>query len=190
MNNIKIYKNKLRNIKDNYQPPVPQYQELNIEPMEYKSGIVPPNTPMIKSQDVANRNRQFSIREDNVSQVVLPNINKVPQQTWSSLDGEIIDDVFDQSHKMIDNNFYIEEVDPTKEDNDQSFISIVNDLKNDHYLLFLYGEAICSGPVEEIETEARALIFGEHVLCNGEPISEENIVVLKKIQIKVGVFLQ
>jgi hypothetical protein len=196
MNNVKVYKNKLRNVKETYQPPVLQYQELGVVPLEYKSGIVPPNTPVIKPQEAANRNRIPSVRAESANQVVLPNI-RPPQQTWAALDGDLFDETYNQPKEMVDNNnFYTEEAFGYSEEEDgnqdaaHNLLSVVNELEDDSYLLLVHGDTICSGPVEEIESEARALIFGEHALCNGEPISEESIVVLKKIKIKVGVFLQ
>lgn len=188
MNNVKIYKNKSRNFKDEYKAPVPQYQELGVTPTEYKSSIIPPHSPVIKPQEPINRNREPSIRL-NTAEV---------KQSWASLDGNIIDDNFarNQSQQLIDNNdFYTEEAFDSLEEGEnhntaQNLFSAVNELDDDSYLLLVHNEPICSGPISEIENEVRSLIFGEHSLCNGEPISEESIIVLKKIKIKVGVFLQ
>ena len=197
MNKVKVYKNSSRNAKETYKRPVPQYQELNVEPVEYRSGIVPSHTPVIKPQEQANRNRHVSVRVENPTPVALPNISKAPQQTWAALDGEVLEDDFEQRHTIVDNNeFYTETAIgySVEEDGDpdaaHNLLSVVTELEDDSYLLLVHGDTICSGPVEEIEDQARALIFGEHDLCNGEPIAEESIVVLKKVKIKVGVFLQ
>lgn len=197
MKNIKVYKNQNRNIKETYEAPVPQYQSLGVEPIEYKSSIVPPNTPVIKPNEAANRNRQPAVRQEVVQAypVVLPDIkNTAP--TWSSLDGDIVDDVFEnqENNQIIDNNdFYTDKAFGYQSDGDQlssnDLLSVVNELDTDSYLLLVRGEPICSGPLQEIEEQTKTLIFGDHELSGGEPMPEEDLIVLKKVKIKVGVFL-
>lgn len=196
---VKIYKNKQRAEKEVYKPYVPQYKVLDVEPLEYKSSLVPMNTPVIRPTEAASRNRQPAIRREpsiEEQQAILPSVAQI-QQTWSSVDGDIVDDAFDDDGTpMIDNNdFYTDEslgnepqVNRSQASSD-NLADIVNDLDVDSYLLLVKGEAICSGPIEEIEDQTRALIFGEHDLCGGEPIPEEDLIVLKKLKIKVGVFL-
>lgn len=186
---IKLYKNQNRNIPETYERYVPQYQLLGVEPEPYRSAIVPPNTPVIKPNEAAARNRSTSIRQPE---------QDVPQQTWSSVDNVIVDDVFDEeNYQVIDNNeFYTAEalgisndVSDLSGNQSSNLLDVVQDLEIDSFLLLVRGEPICSGPLEEIEDQTRALIFGEHDLCNGEPIPEEDLIVLKKTRIKVGVFL-
>lgn len=196
---VKIYKNKQRAVKEVYKPYVPQYKVLDVEPLEYKSSLVPINTPVIRPTEAANRNRQPATRREpsiEEQQAILPSVAQI-QQTWSSVDGDIVDDAFDNDGTpMIDNNdFYTDEslgnepqVSRSQTSSDD-LSDVVNDLDVDSYLLLVKGEPICSGPIEEIEDQTRALIFGEHDLCGGEPIPEEDLIVLKKLKIKVGVFL-
>lgn len=66
---------------------------------------------------------------------------------------------------------------------------IISDLNDEEYLLLVSGVAICSGPVEEIQEQVSALLFGEHELCDGQPIDLNDIIVIKRVQIKTGVFL-
>ena len=73
--------------------------------------------------------------------------------------------------------------------NDQFLPSILQQLDEDDYLLLVNGECSCSGPSEYVQEQARLLVFGEHESCNGEPIPVSNIVVLKRVAIKVGLFL-
>jgi len=73
---------------------------------------------------------------------------------------------------------------------EDELLSIVSDLQEELYLLIVSGAAICSGPKEEIEDQARAFIFGEHQLCEGNPTPIEEVLVLKKVKIKVGLFLE
>lgn len=196
---IKIYKNKHRSEKEVYQKYVPQYKALEIEPTEYKSGLVPLNTPVVRPNEAANRNRQPAIRQEpsiEEQQSILPSAVNM-QQTWSSVDN-ILDeeDVIDDTPMIDNNNFYTEESlgNKPQTNRDQSLdndlTNIVNDLGVDSYLLLVKGEPICSGPIEEIEDQTKALIFGEHDLCGGEPIPEEDLIILKKLKIKVGVFLE
>jgi hypothetical protein len=49
---------------------------------------------------------------------------------------------------------------------------------------------LCSGPKEEIEDQARALVFGEHEMCDGNPVPVDDIVILKRVKVKVGLFLE
>jgi hypothetical protein len=193
---IKIYKNKLRNNSELVQPYVPQYQILGIEPQEYRGGDVPVNTPIAIPSEAANRNRQPGIREIEIpKQIPLPNVGM--GQTWASLDGNILDDVFNQdTEELIDNNeFYTENavgISPRIDRNQvisDDLLNVVEDLEIDSYLLLVKGEPICSGPIDQIEDETRALIFGEHNLCDGVPVPEEDLIVIKRIKIKVGVFL-
>lgn len=67
---------------------------------------------------------------------------------------------------------------------------ILEDLEEGTYLLIVNGVAVCSGPSEEIQDQARALVFGEHELCDGSPIPAEDLVILKRATIKVGLFLE
>ena len=68
-------------------------------------------------------------------------------------------------------------------------ISILQDLEEGSYLLLANGIAVCSGPLEDIQEQASALVFGEHDLCAGNPIPVEDIVILKRAVIKFGLFL-
>jgi hypothetical protein len=77
----------------------------------------------------------------------------------------------------------------TEESRDDLF-GIVEDLEEGTYLLIVNGVAVCSGPADEIQDQARALVFGEHELCDGEPIPAEDLVILKRATVKVGLFLE
>lgn len=147
----------------------------------------------------------------------VPNVGNNMEHTWSTVNDEIVDDMqLDPNHPMVDNNDYVsakalglpEDVMPQPK-RDASFLSqhelshimkqeqsqddlftVVQDLEEGSYLLIVSGVPVCSGPAEEIQDQARALVFGEHELCDGNPIPAEDIVVLKRAQIKVGLFLE
>lgn len=143
----------------------------------------------------------------------VPNVGNNMEHTWSAVNGDIVDDMeLDPNHPMVDNNDYVsasalglpEEVPQPKpfltqnelthimkqEQSQDDLFSIVQDLDEDYYLLIVNGVAVCSGPVEEIQDQARALVFGEHELCDGNPIPTEDIIILKRAKIKVGLFLE
>lgn len=149
----------------------------------------------------------------------LPNVGNNVEQTWSSVDGGlVIDDItelVDSDQTMVDNNEYVSaaalglpedsvEVEQFVEE-PQSFLTqdqlkealeqdeltgIIKDLQEDEYLLLVSGQAICSGSQEQVEEEARLLVFGEHEVYGGNPVSVDDIIVIKRTKIKVGVFLE
>ena len=71
-----------------------------------------------------------------------------------------------------------------------SLLAVVQDLEEGSYLLIVNDVPIISGPLEEVQEQATAMVFGEHELCEGQPVDIEDIVVLKRISLKVGLFLQ
>ena len=73
---------------------------------------------------------------------------------------------------------------------DEYLSAVVKNLEEDEYLLVVDGAAICSGPMDEIQEQARALVFGEHPLCGGNPMPIDDIIVLKRTKVKVGLFLE
>lgn len=216
---VKTYKNPSRQTPEAYKKYVPQYKLSNIEPELVKSSVVPENTPVVKTQQLAEnpRLRNQAVRQpyaEAVSSPIgagkgqVPNVGNNMEHTWSSINGQIVDDLEEEyqtspDNPMIDNN---DEVTPTALgvpdhyfDNRQSFHQtvqeddiplILKDLEVGSVLLLVKGTAICSGPSEEIEDQVRALIFGEHEMCDGVPVDSEDIIVLKKLKMKVGVFLE
>jgi hypothetical protein len=67
--------------------------------------------------------------------------------------------------------------------------AIVKQLDEEEYLLLVDGESICSGSLDYIQEQTRLLVFGEHEIYNKNPVSVDDIIVLKKVAIKIGVFL-
>ena len=74
--------------------------------------------------------------------------------------------------------------------NEDGLSGIIKELQEDDYLLLVSGHAVCSGPQEQVEEEARLLVFGEHEAYGGNPVSIDDIIVIKRTKIKVGVFLE
>lgn len=212
MNNdkIKLYKNPARQKPEPWKPYTPQYQLEGVDPVEYKSSVVPPNVAQVKPVPTMDNPR---VRTQPYAEVVpspvgigrgpVPNIGNNMEHTWSGVDGQIIDDVSEEyetspDHPMIDNNGFVTNealrVPPDYFEpqivHEDDVAPVIKDLDAGAYLLLIKGVPICSGPLEEIEDQARALIFGEHELCDGEPVPEDDLIVLKKLKLKVGVFLE
>jgi hypothetical protein len=224
---VKLYKNPKRNSPEDGVPYVPQYVVLGKEPAEYKSAVLPDTVKVVdKPQEDNPRGRRVAIRQPYAESVPspvgrgrgpIPNVGNNVEHTWSSVDGDIVDDFtddgsFDPNHPMIDNNDFVSPaerlpmLDEVKEPphkrftSDQDFekisaseddlLSVVLDLEEGSYLLMISGVPICSGPKEEIEDQAKALIFGEHEMCAGNPIPDDDIVIIKRVPIKIGLFLE
>ena len=123
----------------------------------------------------------------------------------------------DPNHPMVDNNDYVtplsigmgtseelpmlDEVSspPAKQfvvpqstitTSEDDLFPVVNDLEEGAYLLIVSGVSVCSGPMEEIQEQARALVFGEHEMCEGNPIPDGDIIIIKRVPIKIGLFLE
>lgn len=229
----KFYKNPARNNQPTYKPYVPHYQLEGIEPTKYNSGAIPANTPIARPEPLPMDNPRASrplIRQPYAEAVASPlgrgtappNVGNNVEQSWSSVDGHLIDDLsnetLDPTHPMIDNNEFMTdtalggfksgidarsvptnlasgqvkiEQEPTSQTTDNSeLFSIISNLEEDTFLLMAGGTPLCSGPKEEIEELAQSLIFGEHELCDNQPIPQEDIIILKKVKIKIGLFLE
>lgn len=199
-NKVKFFKNSNRSAQDKFEPYVPQYQILGVEPEEYKSPILPEGTLVAKS-NVGNPRTKSSNNS-------IPTVGNM-DRTWSSLDGDVSEnlDNLTMSHEMVDNNDYVSDpsleesdevseessdtfVDSSKEDASNIPLNVLKELEDSTYLLVVNGAFFSSGAMPEIEDQVKSLVFGEHPMCQGIPISLENIMVLKKVAIKVGIFLE
>lgn len=233
---VKIYKNPQRSEQEQRKTYTPQYQIIGVEPEEYKSAIATgtpvaaPRTPVVPTPSDNPRTRKPGIRQDYAETAtspigrgrgLVPNVGNNMEHTWSSVDGEIVDDVsLDGNHPMVDNNEYVSDaalglsqnfreelpaLDEVKVPQTKKFVQppvaaaapdtddvvpILYDLAEGDYLLLVNGVAVCSGPVEEIQEQARLLVFGEHEMCDGSPIPVDGVVVVKRVPIKVGLFLE
>jgi hypothetical protein len=72
----------------------------------------------------------------------------------------------------------------------EDLLPVLADLEADAYLLIVAGVPVCSGPKEEIEDQAMALVSGEHEMCDGNPVPIDDIIILKRVKVKVGLFLE
>lgn len=255
---VKIYKNPERSRTTTYTPYVPQYQQLGVEPEEYRSPLTPGyNIPKPSPGSKDNpRTPRAHIRQQPYAEAVpspigrgkgpIPNVGNNMEQTWSGVDGEIVDDIsgVDPDRPMVDNNEFVsaaalglpddsdmeeelpaldEAMNPPRkkfttqshnvpeyeesvsEETEKSFLTenelqnalkeeytttVIKQLEEEDYLLLVSGTVVCSGPSEYIQEQTRSMVFGEHEWYHGNPVSVDDIIVLKRIKIKVGVFLE
>lgn len=229
-NKVKFYKNPNRSQTEQRQTYTPQYKIIGVEPEEFKSAIVPDNAlSVVKTPQTSDnpRTRKPGIRQPyaeatnspiGAGRGPVPNVGNNMEHTWSSVDGELVDDMLsvDDNHPMIDNNQFVtsealglpEELStldevktpPAKIFNPQSTVTstsdiddvlpILHNLTEGAYLLLVSGVAICSGSIEDIQEQARLLVLGEHTLCGGNAIPVDDILVIKRVIVKVGLFLE
>lgn len=62
-------------------------------------------------------------------------------------------------------------------------------VNKDEYYLFIGSDFIQSGTFSEIERLASDLVSGNHEINSQRDVSPDSIIVFKKINIKIGVFL-
>jgi hypothetical protein len=115
--------------------------------------------------------------------LTIPNVGNV-QNTWIGFDGRTLDDEGNQTEiinrPMIDNNNIEEGAD----------IPIgLEAMGKDDVVLIVKGEVISVDKLDFIEKEVEALIYEQHPLSKDNNITVDDIIVLKRIPIKVGVFL-
>lgn len=188
---IKIYKNPFREIGEEQKSYVPQYQILGKIPGEIGAFPAAVATNQLPTD---NPRASKSVIRHSSSINSLPNIGN-NMDTWASFEEEGSD--LDPNHAMIDNNEFVSipliedkviNYTSNKADN-EDILSSLESLKENDYLLIVDGTVICSGELEKVQTEAGDLLFGDHILCDGKAVPIENIIVIKKAQIKVGLFL-
>jgi hypothetical protein len=223
---IKTYKNPARS-RDNEdvvrQPYVPQYQVLGLDPKEHETKTFPANILIMQGGSSANdnpRTRRPSVRMPyaevaNVSSQIgndpIPNVGNSLEQTWSAIDGEIIDDITGEVVPVLESNIIqnddyvqVEKISDKKEvvpDEQKLFMTkddllevvdedINNDLLNipdNQYILILKGKIFHIGSMKDVENLVSAMVFGEPPY---EAVPIEDIIVLKKIKLKIGLFLE
>jgi hypothetical protein len=74
--------------------------------------------------------------------------------------------------------------------NSDDLVPVLAGMDEDAYLLIVSGVPVCSGPKEEVEKITEALASGEHEMCEGNPVSLDDLIILKRVKIKVGLFLE
>lgn len=197
---VKFYKNIERGkSNDTTKAYTPQYQILGIEPEQIKSATVPTGTLIAKNNSDNPRTKNIGLQQPLLKTEVatnksIPTVGHNRDYTWSGVDHQLIDDLeIDNSTNIIDNNDYVSDQalgisSSIKEKN--NIVDTLHSLSVQSYILLVQDAVICQGNLEKVQDVAKKLVFGEHEICDGEPVSIDDIVVLKKISIKLGLFLE
>lgn len=203
-----------------FKPYVPQYKVRGLEPEYIASATVPDTVnrinamkrPMPRSMEnprirptpsISNNVPYAEVPAEFMSSGSIPNVGNNIENTWGpneevfDMDQDLAQTV--PSHLLVDNNQFDERnyanipdmLEPPPTERDLTVYEEELDTKTSgEYILVVKDNIISSGNLEEIESEVKQLVFGEHPLCHENEISTDDIVVLKKMKIKVGVFLE
>jgi len=124
----------------------------------------------------------------------LPNVGNNVEQMWASLDEDIMDDLSEEDKlKIIDNNEYVTDQALGLSGHNQKqqlLFNTLKELEEGEYLLLVGNTSVCSGTLEGVQEQARMLAFGEHPLCQGSLASIDDLLIVKRVKIKIGVFLE
>jgi hypothetical protein len=167
-----IIRNPNRNNKPEYQAYEPEWVRLGKQPIQMPRKTV----PLVKSS------------------------KKIDNPDFSSVDGRIFDDngneiTVEQGH-IIDNNDYVfpppnivAKVIPAEEENTtQEEQSVQGQPKVGEYILLVSGKIVHTGSIQQVESIARTILYGENESFQ-EEVKVDDIVVLKRVGINVGIFI-
>jgi len=193
---------------------IPNYKLMGLTP---QAGNISPPVAVVIPVPKTEAEIQETLNNPRISRTAIPyavpghspmgtgkspmlNVGNNMEHTWSSVDNEIIvDDLnlqnasMSEDKEMIDNNDFVSNEalglpsEPKKE---------VIDKKNSNYtpncigeyILFVKGKIIYEGTLDNVQEEVRKIIFGANELYNTSSV--DDIEVLKRIKIKIGVFLE
>lgn len=182
-----------------------------IEPLTKNAPFVQRTAPKFRPLPTISRNVPFAEEGSaTLGHAPLPNVGNNVENTWAGM--EFIEDdglsEIDVNRKMIDNNdddprnygnipkvlksapAPKEEAPPQKEPDSEPRSNVLQDLEANDYVLLVKGEVIAMGVLLDIQEEVRALVFEEHPLSEITPVTIDDIIVLKRVKIKVGVFIE
>ncbi len=153
--------------------------------------------PVLRQDAPIGRNVPFAEVAAPAKHLGIPNVGNNIENTWAGIDGDIIDDIglseYSGTRKMLDNNDYVDIESMAMQTPSISVPEEIPspgiDLQDDEYLVAIDDTIIATGSLDMIQQEVRELIFGDHALCDGQQIPVEDIIVLKRIKIRVGVFV-
>jgi hypothetical protein len=205
----KIFPNPNRKRQVIHTPYQPEYRRWGVEPIQApnsnpfnikgKALVIDSNKNTSKwtPKAVARDNVPYASPPTNyVSNVPVPNVGNNVENIWSSIDNTVVDDIgLEENTQMVDNNdFYPEyamggsvEAVMTEPTMPQSQDGI--NLQTNEYLIAIDGQIISTGSLEAVQDEIRQLVFGEHPLSIEAAVDVNDIIVLKRVNIKMGVFL-
>ena len=173
------------------EPYKPEYMKLNIKPTEMN----PPNVDgdgVVLSETPFSNKRQTLRNKEKLSTMI--NVGNNHDHVWTSIDGTYFDEngnevKLDPNQKMIDNNYIDEEIPVIKNKKAPQKKNKTNDkIEPGDFILMLSGKIVTTGTIEHVQNEVAKIIFNEETDIHN--VDLEDIVVLKRIKIKVGVFLE
>ncbi len=147
---------------------------------------------------LSRKNTKPLIRQELES---IPNINN-QEQSWVSITG--VTDTVSPELTIDNNEFYTDEAlkninnayntpnikkQAQKEEKDDLYKFLAS-LEDDEYLLFINGIPVCSGYLLDIQDQAEKFVSGSHELSLNNPIDLDDILIIKKVKIKFGLFLE
>lgn len=218
MSNSKLIKNQERGKTTPFKAYVPQYQLRGISPLpppgEVKSELastkkLPFGTYFLpKSQKnrpyPTTNNLPYAEMGATPFNSTLPNVGNNSEVAWAGMDAMLMDEEGNtvnqddlDSQKLIDNNWeqnFRPPIQILEEESDEVEMMMVSDTSQlnigyDEFVLAIRGEIISTGPLDEMQQEVRALVLGGHPFTAGEPVEVNEIVLLKRVSVKVGVFI-
>jgi len=198
---VKIYKNAARNtdnetVREAY---VPQYKNLGVVPEIINNrtfldtvlrveGNPSEDNPRLR-RPIIGQPYAEAPEPEIVRNGLIPNVGNNVEQSW------IIDDISEANNDntpMIDNNDIVSVPESTDEKlfmTENELQDVINhDLLNvdsDSYILIVNNSILSVGDLEKIQR-----LTSELVLREEDAIPIENVVVLKKVNIKIGLFLE
>ena len=190
----KVFKNNnRRNSEEKTAVYVPQYKQLGIEPIAFPIG----KNTFLAGNPVSAQARPPLLSHSFMND--LKNASPDPNaKTWSTVDNQILindmeeDYEEDYNEELVDNNkaysaqsFGMKDEDDEREEVVKSEKNI-SSLKEEEYALFIDSKFISSGSLEEIEYQVNLILFGDVLDI---VIDKEDIIVVKRIKLKVGAFL-
>jgi hypothetical protein len=142
-----------------------------------------------------------------VKKAPLPQAEAQPQEAVLMIDGEIIDEEgsstpVEQGH-FIDNNDIMfplnnpfdrasrrsPNVVQGQVPQGTSSAPILGQPRVGEYILMVLGKIVDTGSLSQIESTVRAILYGENEQYIGQDVKEEDIVVLKRVNVQVGIFV-
>jgi hypothetical protein len=207
MSKEKFYRNPERGNDKPPQPYKPQWKIYGKEPTIMNGESTPPFTAQVVSppKNIGNNVPFAETTVPTFKHDKLPNVGNNVENTWAGIDSISIeeeDEVQIQNQLMIDNNDFVKI--PTnnsplldrlnkvyqapQKKQDASFDNVLASLQANDYILLIKGKIFAIGSLESIQNEITSLIFEEKLAAMNA--SMDDLVVLKNVQIKVGVFLE
>lgn len=162
MNKLPFIRNKNRNQDDELKDrSTPEYSRMGIEPEKWDSPSLPKNGPNSFIWDPSKTSVGHSDRNNNKIQI--EDSSETPSEEF--------------------------EYQQFRQNQSDDLQNICDSMPNTYFIL-IDGAVVTSGVFDDIQQCVSELIFGTHELCKGEPVPADSISVIKKVDIRVGVFME